>query len=139
MPETAPERWKMIEAAAEPTAPSRHAELFYAEALRELAGLGLPFLLAGSYAVSAYTGISRATKDLDIFCKPGDYPIVLSKFPRARLRDRDRGRALARQGPQGGIVLRRDFRRGERHHGGGRRVVRARPADRGVRHARAHH
>jgi len=87
MPETAPERWKMIEAAAEPTAPSRHAELFYAEALRELAGLGLPFLLAGSYAVSAYTGISRATMDLDNFCKPGDYPIVLSHF-------RERGCAI---------------------------------------------
>src|ERR1700730_8684286 len=59
----------MINAAAEPTAPSPQAQTFYAEALRELSRLGLPFLVAGTYAVSAYTGNSRSTKDLDIFCK----------------------------------------------------------------------
>ena len=34
----------------------------------------LPFLVAGTFAVNCYTGINRATKDLDIFCKPGDFP-----------------------------------------------------------------
>ena len=47
---------------------------------KELAELGLPFLLAGTYAVSAYTGITRATKDLDVFCKAGDYPRILDHF-----------------------------------------------------------
>jgi hypothetical protein len=61
----------MMRAAAEPTALSPQAESFYGEALRELSHLGLPFLLAGTYAVSAYTGITRTTKDLDVFCRPG--------------------------------------------------------------------
>ena len=67
-------------AAAEPTAPSARAEAFYADAIRELSTLGLPFLLAGTYALSAYTGVARATKDLDILCKPSDYPRILSHF-----------------------------------------------------------
>jgi hypothetical protein len=75
-----PERAAMMRAAAEPLAVSPEAESFYAEALRELSQLGRPFLLAGTYAVSAYTGITRTTKDLDIFCKPGDYPRILTHF-----------------------------------------------------------
>ncbi len=71
---------QLIGAAGAPAAPSPQAELFYAEALRELVAVGLPFLLAGTYALSAYTGIRRATKDLDIFCKAGDYPRILGHF-----------------------------------------------------------
>src|SRR6266513_2285961 len=67
-------------AAVEPAAPSALAEAFYAEAVHELSKLGLPFLLAGTYALSAYTGITRATKDLDILCKPSDYPRILDRF-----------------------------------------------------------
>src|SRR5437899_9404630 len=70
----------MIDAAAEPSAPSAQAEAFYAEALHELSKLGVPFLLAGTYALSAYTGIARATKDLDILCRPSDYPRILNHF-----------------------------------------------------------
>ncbi|HYF53063.1 MAG TPA: hypothetical protein VEA41_02265, partial [Salinarimonas sp.] len=69
-----------IEAAAEPVLKDPSAEGFYVEALRELDSLGIPFLLAGTYALSAYTGITRPTKDLDIFCKAGDYPRILSHF-----------------------------------------------------------
>src|SRR5262249_11733161 len=75
-----PRRATMMRAAAEPTAPSPQAESFYAEALRELSRLGVPFLLAGTHAVSAYTGISRVTKDLDVFCRPGDYQRILKHF-----------------------------------------------------------
>src|SRR5438132_4892144 len=71
---------EMIDAAAEPTARSAGAEVFYTQAVRELAKLDLPFLLAGTYALSAYTGVARATKDLDIVCKPTDYPYVLNHF-----------------------------------------------------------
>jgi hypothetical protein len=71
-----------MEAAAEPTAPSAVAEAFYADAVRELSKLDIRFLLAGTYALSAYTGITRATKDLDVICKPADYPFVLNHFRR---------------------------------------------------------
>jgi hypothetical protein len=76
----APAEPVVIDAAASPSPPSPEAEAFYAEALRELARRGLPFLLSGTYAVAAYTGISRPTKDLDIFCKAGDLPRVLGHF-----------------------------------------------------------
>ncbi len=76
----APYPIQQIAAAAEPSLKSPHAQAFYTECLKELTHLGLPFLLAGTYAVCAYTGISRSTKDLDIFCKAGDYPRILSHF-----------------------------------------------------------
>jgi hypothetical protein len=63
-----------------PQLPSPEAESFYAESLRELNASGIPFLLAGTYAVWAYTGISRPTKDIDVFCKAGDYPRILAHF-----------------------------------------------------------
>ena len=69
-----------FKAAAEPSAPSAQAEAFYGMAVSELSRQNIPFLVAGTYAVSAYTGISRATKDLDLFCRPGDYPRILAHF-----------------------------------------------------------
>lgn len=56
------------------------ADRFYAESLRLLTGSGYPFLVAGTFAVNCYTGINRATKDLDIFCKAGDFPRILLHF-----------------------------------------------------------
>ena len=70
----------LISAAAAPVATGPAAEKFYAESLRELARTDIPFLVAGTFAVSAYTGVSRPTKDLDIFCKAGDYPRILGHF-----------------------------------------------------------
>jgi len=72
----------LISAAAAPTATGPGAEEFYAESLRELVKTEIPFLVAGTYAVSAYTGVTRPTKDLDIFCKAGDYPRILGHFQR---------------------------------------------------------
>src|SRR6185437_15910983 len=60
--------------------PDQEAEAFYRESLKLLAESGVPFLLSGTYAVSAYTGIQRPTKDLDVFCRPGDYPKILAFF-----------------------------------------------------------
>lgn len=77
-----PETLPSLQPKAEPTLLNPEAEGFYAEAIRQLASSGVPFLLAGTYAVSAYTGISRQTKDIDVFCKPGDYPQILSYFKR---------------------------------------------------------
>lgn len=58
------------------------AEAFYRVALQELARSNVPFVIAGAYAFSAYTGITRATKDLDVFCKASDYPRLLAHFQR---------------------------------------------------------
>lgn len=73
-------RIQTIAAKAAPTLKDPEAEAFYIEAVRELVASGARFLLAGTYAVSAYTGISRETKDLDIFCTAGDYPRILARF-----------------------------------------------------------
>ncbi|TIQ36222.1 MAG: hypothetical protein E5X48_10520 [Mesorhizobium sp.] len=69
-----------IDAKAEPTPESAEAEAFYTQAIRELTATDIPFLVAGAYAVSAYTGLSRQTKDLDIFCKAGDCARILAHF-----------------------------------------------------------
>ena len=53
------------------------ADGFYADSLRLLHASGIPFLVAGTFAVNCYTGINRATKDLDLFCKAGDFPRLL--------------------------------------------------------------
>lgn len=71
---------KVDDSTARPMAPSAQAEAFYQQALRELPRLGIPFLVGGTYALSAYTGISRATKDMDILCTPRDYPRILKHF-----------------------------------------------------------
>jgi len=54
------------------------AEAFYIEVLRLLKESGIPFLVGGSIAVAAHTGMSRTVKDLDLFCKAGDYPRILA-------------------------------------------------------------
>ncbi|MCA1494422.1 nucleotidyltransferase family protein [Sinorhizobium alkalisoli] len=56
------------------------AEDFVATAIADLVKSKIPFLIAGTFAVSAYTGISRLTKDLDIFCKAGDFARILNHF-----------------------------------------------------------
>jgi len=53
---------------------------FYAESLRRLQASGLPFLVSGTYAINAYTGLNRPTKDIDVFCKAGDFPRILQLF-----------------------------------------------------------
>jgi hypothetical protein len=56
------------------------ADSFYADSLRILAESQIPCLVAGTFAINCYTGINRATKDLDIFCKAGDFPRILLRF-----------------------------------------------------------
>lgn len=71
---------------AEPVLASPEAAQFYVAAIRELSGAAIPFLLAGTYALSAYTGVSRMTKDLDIFCKSGDAMRILTHLQRCGYR-----------------------------------------------------
>ncbi|HEX2091870.1 MAG TPA: hypothetical protein VHG28_05675 [Longimicrobiaceae bacterium] len=42
----------------------------YKHALRTLNEAGIPYVVAGAYAIYEHTGIYRQTKDLDIFCEP---------------------------------------------------------------------
>lgn len=42
----------------------------YKLALRTLNEAGIPYVVAGAYAIYEHTGIYRETKDLDIFCEP---------------------------------------------------------------------
>ncbi|MBV9884483.1 MAG: nucleotidyltransferase [Sphingomonadaceae bacterium] len=60
--------------------PPPEAVDFYVESLRLLKESGIPFLLSGTYALACFTGITRPTKDLDVFCKPSDAPKILGFF-----------------------------------------------------------
>ena len=60
--------------------PPPEAVDFYVESLQLLKESGVPFLLSGTYALTCFTGISRPTKDLDVFCKPSDAPKILGFF-----------------------------------------------------------
>jgi hypothetical protein len=53
---------------------------FYREAIELLHQANIPFMLGGGFAFFHYTGIYRDVKDLDIFCKPSDYPKILKLF-----------------------------------------------------------
>lgn len=53
-------------------------EAFFRDSLTLLNELGLPYLVGGTVAINAYVGTNRTTKDLDIFCKAGDYPAILA-------------------------------------------------------------
>lgn len=58
---------------------------FYSQVLSTLRKSRVPFLVGGTYAVNAYTGLNRGTKDVDIFCRAGDYPRILALAAHAGL------------------------------------------------------
>ena len=64
-----------------PAAPA-DALAFYGECLELLERSEVPYLLAGTHAVNAYTGMDRPVKDLDVFCRAGDYPRILNHLQR---------------------------------------------------------
>jgi hypothetical protein len=51
---------------------------FYRKSIRALQKKRVPFLLGGAYAFEVYTGISRHTKDLDLFIRERDVDRALS-------------------------------------------------------------
>jgi len=61
------------------------AEL-YRTALEMLNRSGVPYLVAGSYAFQYFAGISRSTKDFDIFVRPRDVQRVLDVLTRTGFR-----------------------------------------------------
>jgi hypothetical protein len=56
---------------------------FYRDVLARLSGDNIRYLVGGAYALAAYTGIVRHSKDLDLFVLPADYPRVLEVMERA--------------------------------------------------------
>jgi hypothetical protein len=59
---------------------NEQAEKFYAESLKKLLESEIPFMVGGTFAINLYVGLNRATKDLDIFCKAGDFPKIVQIF-----------------------------------------------------------
>lgn len=59
---------------------------FYVNVLAVLAEAKVPYLLGGAYALSHYTGISRHTKDMDLFVRPSDVDSALEVLGRAGYR-----------------------------------------------------
>ncbi|HVZ44769.1 MAG TPA: nucleotidyltransferase [Ramlibacter sp.] len=53
---------------------------FYRNALRTLADAGIPFLVGGAFAHACFTGIRRATKDLDLFIRREDFERVADRM-----------------------------------------------------------
>lgn len=60
--------------------PPPEAVAFYSDSLKLLTAWDIPYLLSGTYALTCHTGIVRPTKDIDVFCKPGDAPRLLARF-----------------------------------------------------------
>jgi hypothetical protein len=54
---------------SEGVAGSKGATVFYRQVMRTLSEAHIPFLVGGTYAFVHYTGIARATKDLDLFVR----------------------------------------------------------------------
>lgn len=59
------------------------ATAFYRHVLETLIASNVPFLVGGAYALSAYTGISRDTKDLDLFIRRKDYDRISASLQQA--------------------------------------------------------
>jgi hypothetical protein len=61
---------------------------FYKVALQALNEAGVPYVVAGAYAIYEHTGIYRKTKDLDLFCEPGAVVQAMEVLKRCGFRAR---------------------------------------------------
>ncbi len=66
-----------------PTGLERRTCDFYCDAMLRLRRAGIRFLVGGAYALRAYTGIERHTRDFDIFLRPADVPAALDALTAA--------------------------------------------------------
>jgi hypothetical protein len=71
---------------AAPIAPDPQVCRFYVSALAALDRARVPYVVGGGYAMAYYTGISRNTKDLDLFVKPEDRDRCLTTLTAAGCR-----------------------------------------------------
>lgn len=60
----------------------------YKRALQALNDAGVPYVVAGAYAIYEHTGIYRQTKDLDLFCEPGAVVPAMQALREAGFRTR---------------------------------------------------
>lgn len=60
----------------------------YKRALQALNEAGVPYVVAGAYAIYEHTGIYRQTKDLDLFCEPAAVPPAMAALREAGFRTR---------------------------------------------------
>src|ERR1700745_3020617 len=60
----------------------------YKRALAALNAAGVPYVVAGAYAIYEHTGIYRQTKDLDLFCEPGAVVQAMEALKAAGFRPR---------------------------------------------------
>jgi hypothetical protein len=56
------------------------AETLYRDVLQAMNEHGIPYAVAGAFALQKYTGIWRETKDLDLFIKAEDVPAALKNL-----------------------------------------------------------
>jgi hypothetical protein len=68
--------------------PPPEAVDFYIESLKLLKESEIPFLLSGTYALACFTGITRPTKDLDVFASQATLPRSSASSRRAASRSR---------------------------------------------------
>ncbi|MFL6515157.1 MAG: nucleotidyltransferase family protein [Chthoniobacterales bacterium] len=64
----------------------RDCDKFYRASMRLLEQAGIPFLVGGAYAFGSYTGISRDTKDFDIFVQSRDVEQALAALDKGGYR-----------------------------------------------------
>ena len=59
----------------------------YRQAIRQVRALNLPFGFGGAFALAAYTGSFRNTKDFDFYVRPGDREAMIHALTMAGLED----------------------------------------------------
>jgi hypothetical protein len=62
------------------------AGAFYGAVMRMLRAREVPFLVGGTYALERYAGLSRGTKDLDLFVEREDWPRIAAALDACGLR-----------------------------------------------------
>jgi hypothetical protein len=73
-----PDAPPVTSASATPLPPE--AISLYRDVLQAMNEHGIPYAVAGAFALQKYTGIWRMTKDLDLFMKSGDVPAALENL-----------------------------------------------------------
>lgn len=84
---------------------SQEDAAFYRQAMRQLQEADVPFLVGGAYAFENYTGITRHTKDIDLFLRKTDLERAMRVFDLAGFRtEADFAHWLAKAYEQGASI-----------------------------------
>ncbi len=57
---------------------------FHCRSVAVLRAAEIPFLIGGAYVVEVYAGVSRSTKDFDLYIRPNDLNGALQRIVRSR-------------------------------------------------------